>query len=101
MKQLGNDWISEHKYVDEIPYIAWIYLLRKISMNYFVPCFRNGPTKVTCLLQLCHVSYRQIQASFFLIIIFDVDCFIYMSHFAYACKTEGENGISRLISEMA
>ena len=26
---------------------------------------------------------------------------IYMSHFAYACKTEGENGISRLISKMA
>ena len=26
---------------------------------------------------------------------------IYMSHFSYACKTEGENGISRLISEMA
>ena len=25
----------------------------------------------------------------------------YMSHFAYACKTEGENGISRLISETA
>ena len=23
----------------------------------------------------------------------------YMSHFSYACKTEGENGISRLISE--
>ena len=23
-----------------------------------------------------------------------------MSHFAYACKTEGENGISRLISEL-
>ena len=23
---------------------------------------------------------------------------IYMSHFAYACKTEGQNGISRLIS---
>ena len=26
---------------------------------------------------------------------------LYMSHFAYACKTEGENGISRLISETA
>ena len=26
---------------------------------------------------------------------------INMSHFAYACKTEGENGISRLISETA
>ena len=25
----------------------------------------------------------------------------YMSHFAYACKIEGENGISRLISETA
>ena len=25
----------------------------------------------------------------------------YMSHFAYACKTEGKNDISRLISEMA
>ena len=24
----------------------------------------------------------------------------HMSHFSYACKTEGENGISRLISEM-
>ena len=24
-----------------------------------------------------------------------------MSHFSYACKTEGENGISRLISETA
>ena len=24
---------------------------------------------------------------------------LYMSHFSYACKTEGENGISRLISE--
>ena len=24
----------------------------------------------------------------------------YMSHFSYACKTEGENGISCLISEM-
>ena len=24
----------------------------------------------------------------------------YMSHFAYACKTEGQNGISRLISEL-
>ena len=24
----------------------------------------------------------------------------YMSHFAYACKTEGKNGISRLISEL-
>ena len=24
-----------------------------------------------------------------------------MSHFAYACKTEGKNGISRLISETA
>ena len=23
-----------------------------------------------------------------------------MSHFAYACKTEGKNGISRLISEL-
>ena len=26
--------------------------------------------------------------------------FKYMSHFAYACKTEGENGISRLISAL-
>ena len=26
---------------------------------------------------------------------------IHMSHFSYACKTEGENGISRLISETA
>ena len=26
--------------------------------------------------------------------------FTYMSHFAYACKTEGKNGISRLISEL-
>ena len=26
---------------------------------------------------------------------------IYMSHFSYVCKTEGENGISHLISEMA
>ena len=26
---------------------------------------------------------------------------IYMSHFSYACKTEGENGISCLISETA
>ena len=25
----------------------------------------------------------------------------YMSHFSYLCKTEGENGISHLISEMA
>ena len=25
----------------------------------------------------------------------------YMSHFAYSCKTKGENGISHLISEMA
>ena len=25
---------------------------------------------------------------------------IYMSHFAYACKTEGQNGISRLISTL-
>ena len=25
----------------------------------------------------------------------------YMSHFSYACKTEGENGIYRLISETA
>ena len=25
----------------------------------------------------------------------------HMSHFAYACKTEGNNGISRLISETA
>ena len=25
----------------------------------------------------------------------------YMSHFSYTCKTEGENGISRLISETA
>ena len=25
---------------------------------------------------------------------------IYMSHFAYACKTERQNGISRLISEL-
>ena len=25
---------------------------------------------------------------------------IYMSRFAYACKTEGENGISRLISAL-
>ena len=25
----------------------------------------------------------------------------HMSYFAYACKTEGKNGISRLISEMA
>ena len=24
----------------------------------------------------------------------------YMSHFAYACKTEGKNGISRLISAL-
>ena len=24
----------------------------------------------------------------------------YMSHFAYACKTERQNGISRLISEL-
>ena len=24
----------------------------------------------------------------------------YMSYFAYACKTEGKNGISRLISEL-
>ena len=24
----------------------------------------------------------------------------HMSHFAYACKTEGKNGISRLISEL-
>ena len=26
--------------------------------------------------------------------------YIYMSHFSYACKTEGENGISRLISAL-
>ena len=26
--------------------------------------------------------------------------FLYMSHFAYACKTEGQNGISRLISAL-
>ena len=26
--------------------------------------------------------------------------YIYMSHFAYACKTEGKNGISRLISAL-
>ena len=26
---------------------------------------------------------------------------IYMSYFAYACKTEGKNGISHLISETA
>ena len=26
--------------------------------------------------------------------------YIYMSHFASACKTEGQNGISRLISEL-
>ena len=25
---------------------------------------------------------------------------IYMSHFSYACKTEGENGISHLISAL-
>ena len=25
---------------------------------------------------------------------------VYMSHFAYACKTEGKNGISRLISAL-
>ena len=25
---------------------------------------------------------------------------MYMSYFAYACKTEGKNGISRLISEL-
>ena len=25
---------------------------------------------------------------------------IYMSYFTYACKTEGKNGISRLISEL-
>ena len=25
---------------------------------------------------------------------------IYMSYFAYACKTEGKNGISRLISKL-
>ena len=25
---------------------------------------------------------------------------LYMSYFAYACKTEGKNGISRLISEL-
>ena len=25
---------------------------------------------------------------------------VHMSHFAYACKTEGQNGISRLISEL-
>ena len=24
----------------------------------------------------------------------------YMSHFSYSCKTEGENGISRLISTL-
>ena len=27
--------------------------------------------------------------------------YIHMSHFSYGCKTEGENGISRLISETA
>ena len=27
--------------------------------------------------------------------------YIYMSHFAYACKTEGKNDISHLISETA
>ena len=26
---------------------------------------------------------------------------LHMSHFSYACKTEGENGISRLISKTA
>ena len=25
---------------------------------------------------------------------------VYMSHFSYACKTERQNGISRLISEL-
>ena len=26
--------------------------------------------------------------------------YLHMSHFSYACKTEGENGISRLISSL-
>ena len=30
-----------------------------------------------------------------------LDIYLHMSHFAYACKTKGKNGISRLISEMA
>ena len=33
--------------------------------------------------------------------IYDKSEVINMSHFSYACKTEGENGISRLISETA
>ena len=35
------------------------------------------------------------------IIIADNLKFLDMSHFAYVCKTKGENGISYLISEMA
>ena len=29
-----------------------------------------------------------------------VSTHVYMSYFAYACKTEGQNGISRLISAL-
>ena len=36
----------------------------------------------------------------FLFLFMFVLALIYMSHFAYACKTEGENGISRLISAL-
>ena len=38
--------------------------------------------------------------NFFLCHIKGVLVIIYMSHFAYACKTQGKNGISRLISAL-
>ena len=32
---------------------------------------------------------------------YKLSCLLHMSYFAYACKTEGENDISRLISKTA
>ena len=32
--------------------------------------------------------------------VYFIETYLYMSHFAYACKTEGKNGISCLISEL-
>ena len=56
--------------------------------------FENPPSQVTSdCARMQYISYWNTFLSHTL--------HIHMSHFSYGCKTEGENGISRLISETA
>ena len=98
-KQLSSIW--KEKKTMYWPRVGWSLIDPLTHLN-FLQIYTNGPTLISDDIMTSD-SY-----SFFFAIMVDVtgnwrnleDAAWFMKIFAYACKTEGKNGISRLISTL-